>query len=564
MDFTTEFLVSFVTFSLLFISSRARRSTDNSIELGSSIVAGTNSSWRSPSGDFAFGFYHPLGSAHYLVGIWFDKIPQRTLVWSANRDDPAQIGSTINLTMSGQLVLHHANNTSFLIYNEFDSPTDTILPGQTLDMGQMLFSNANGTIDYSTGQYKLEVQKFDGNIVISAFRFEDPGYWYTSTAQNTSVRLVFNNITAFLYVVNGTHNIFNMTKEMQNPVENYYHRAILNDHGNFQQLIYLKESGNHQWAVIWEAITQPCTVNAICGVYGFCTSPDNSTVNCSCLPGYTPFDASAPSKGCYPRVGMDFCATNSSASVVDIQDADIPNYEFFDLQRIDSSDLDSCRKEVMDDCFCMAGVLIDSVCYKKRTPLLNARISIPATSNRVALIKVLQNQTHEDDENDSPSKIVLIVSLSACSLLAVVFAAIAIYHHPTFCNLMQKEAPPKPKPVDINLKAFSFQELREATDGFKNKLGHGAFGTVYMVAEGGEEMILVDWVLYWAKEGNLRVIVSHDLEVVNDFKRFERMAMVGLWCLSPNPTLRPSIAKVIHVLEGNTEVGVPPLFDGQM
>lgn len=784
MDVTTKFSVSFVAFSLLFICSTAQRGTNDSIELGSSIVAGTNASWQSPSKDFAFGFY-PLVSGRYLVGIWFDKIPQKTLVWSANRDDPAQIGSTINLTLSGQFVLQHANKALFAIYSgtnatsammqdngnfilrnslssiiweSFDSPTDTILPGQTLDMRQMLYSNANGTKDYSTGQYKLEIQT-DGNIVMSAFRFGGFGYWDTSTDHNTGVALVFDNTTALLYAVSGTHNIHNMTTATQvpNPIENYYHRATINDLGNFQQLIYHKESGD-KWSVIWEAITQPCTVNAICGVYSFCTSPDDRTINCDCLPGYTHLDPNVPSKGCYPSVVLDFCAANSTSSdftVEEIHDADIPNSIFVDLQSTNSSNLDSCRKELIDDCFCMAAVLSESVCYKKKIPLSNARKSIPATSNRVALIKVAQ--VHQDNENDSPSKVVLLAALSTCSFLAIVFSTIAIYYHPTFHHLIHKGSPPKPKPVDINLKVFSFQELREATNWFKNKLGQGAFGTVYCgvlildgeqveVAlkqleqveekgekefvnevqvigmthhrnlvrllgfcneqkhrllvyemmrngalsnflfgegdkpswehrnkivleiargllylheecdpqiihcdikpqnvlldsnytakiadfglakllmedrtrtsthvrgtmgymapewlknapitakvdvysfgvmmleilfcrrhielhqiedrtEGGDDMILIDWVLYWAKEGNLRVIVSHDLEVVNDFNRFERMAMVGLWCLCPNPTLRPSMIKVIQMLEGNTEVGVPPLFDGQM
>ncbi|RVW66349.1 hypothetical protein CK203_065233 [Vitis vinifera] len=72
------------------------------ISLGSSIVAGSNASWRSLSADFAFGFY-PLASGLYLVGIWFDKISERTLVWSANRDNPAERGSTVRLTLPGQL-----------------------------------------------------------------------------------------------------------------------------------------------------------------------------------------------------------------------------------------------------------------------------------------------------------------------------------------------------------------------------------------------------------------------------------------------------------------------------
>ncbi|WJX21000.1 primary-amine oxidase [Trifolium repens] len=82
--------------------------------------------------------------------------------------------------------------------------------------------------------------------------------------------------------------------------------------------------------------------------------------------------------------------------------------------------------------------------------------------------------------------------------------------------------------------------------------------------EGGDDMILIDWILYWTKEGRLRDIVSHDdVDVFNDFNRFKRMTMVGLWCLCPNPTIRPSITNVLQMLEGDIEVGVPPLFDGQ-
>ncbi|KAJ6757541.1 G-TYPE LECTIN S-RECEPTOR-LIKE SERINE/THREONINE-PROTEIN KINASE SD2-5 [Salix koriyanagi] len=80
------------------------------------MTAGTNSSWRSPSGDFAFGFYR-LVNGQFLVGIWFDNIPGRTLVWSANRDDPARAGSTINFTLDGRLGLTHSNGTGYLIYN---------------------------------------------------------------------------------------------------------------------------------------------------------------------------------------------------------------------------------------------------------------------------------------------------------------------------------------------------------------------------------------------------------------------------------------------------------------
>ncbi|KAK7308062.1 hypothetical protein VNO77_41653 [Canavalia gladiata] len=770
----TKFSVSFIVLFLFLLCSHV-----HSIELGSIIVAGTNSCWQSPSRDYAFGFYNVSG--RYLVGIWFDKIPHKTLVWSANRDEPAEIGSTINLTQSGQLVLQHVNGESFPIYNginttsavmqndgnfvlmdlvsniiwqSFDSPTDTLLLGQTLSMDQKpLYSNA---IDYSTGQYSLEIQKSDGNILLKAYQFTDAAYWSSGTTQDKNVTIVFNSTTAFLYAINDKQQIiYNMSTQVSGEIEDYYHRVVIDDQGNLQKSIYHKENGS-EWAPVWKAVTQPCRVTALCGLYGFCNSSDTDSFSCECFPGYTPLDATAPSKGCYLNEVKNLCAANSSSSefnveVKEIQDADIPNdsYFFLDLQVKNGMDLESCKKELMDDCICMAVVLDGTDCHKKKWPIINARRIIPDTSTRVILIKV--PRVNMDNEKDSPSWVVLMVALIFCSLLAAVFAASVIYHHPICRDLIHKQAAPKPKPVDINLKAFSFQQLREATNGFKDKLGRGAYGTVYSgvlnlegqqvdvavkqleqvedqgekefvtevqviaqthhrnlvgllgfcneqnhrllvyekmkngtlskflfgegtkpswecrvkfvleIARGllylhegcdqqiihcdikpqnvlldtdytakiadfglakllmkdktrtstnargtmgymapewlknapvtakvdiysfgvmlleiifcrkhielhqiedgtkGDDMILIDWVLYLAKENNLKSEVIHDVEVESDFTRFERMAMVGLWCVSSNPTLRPSMKKVVQMLEGTIEVGVPPL-----
>ena len=148
----------------------------------------------------------------------------------------------------------------------------------------------------------------------------------------------------------------------------------------------------------------------------------------------------------------------------------------------------------MDDCFCMAGVFNPSgsgsgsdqnFCLKKRMPFLNGRKGnpAPATKNFITFLKVpvVNNsaQVSPKKRKDSPSSVVLLASLLLCSILAVLFAAIAIYHHPLFQRYKHVQPPPKLKAVGINLKAFSFQDLQEATNGFKNKLGEIAFGAVY-------------------------------------------------------------------------------------
>lgn len=503
-------LVWSVFFGLAIIVSQT---TANRIEIGSSISIGTNSSLKSLSAEFAFGFY-PLANGLFLVGIWFDKIPERTLVWSANRDDPAQVRSTIDLKLNGQLVLTHSNGTELQIYNgtntssgtlqddgnfvlrdsssrviwqSFNFPTDTILPGQVLVRGHKLFSNTNGTVDYSTGRFMLEIQNLDGNVVMSAYRFIEPGYWDTKTNYgNINTSLVFNKSTASIYVANGTSILYNMKSIVPGPVQDYYHRATINDHGNLQQFVYHKENGSSRWTVIYQAMTEPCMVSNICGVFGFCTSLGDGNFRCSCLPGYTLLDERNPSKGCYPNVVKDFCDPNvlvSDFTVETIDNTDFPNGEFADMAIITESDADSCKKAVMDDCYCSAAVFDkESRCFKKRMPLLNARKSNPSTNNKVAFLKVPKaNSSLEVPKRhtDSPSKFVLILSMSICSTLAIVFAVTAIYHHPLTQRYIHMDPPPKPKTVELNLKAFSFQKLNEATNGFKNKLGRGAFGTVY-------------------------------------------------------------------------------------
>ncbi|XP_059318151.1 G-type lectin S-receptor-like serine/threonine-protein kinase LECRK1 [Lycium ferocissimum] len=770
-----------VLLQFIFICSISQENV-NIIPLGSNITAGNNSSyWLSPSREFAFGFYPLSSTGLFLVGIWFDKIPEKTLVWSANRDDPVPARSKVSLTLSGRLALTDTNGTEFVLYNgtrishaamqddgnfvltnsssgvlwqSFDFPTDTILPGQFLDMGQKLFSSANGTVDYSTGKYRLEMQT-DGNVVLSAYRTTDFGYWNAQTINNNSVRLVFKNTTATLFIVNGSSIIYYMTASLPASVRDYYHRAMITDKGNFQQLFRSKVNGS-VWDVAWQAITQPCIVNNICGVYGFCESPDNKEINCSCLPGYWPRDQHNPSKGCYPSVVKDFCDPNSSHSDVYVQrisNADFPNRDYAELERVFQANEEICRQEVLNDCLCEAAVLIGSTCFKKRMPIQNARSVDPDTNNMVAFLKI-SNYTTSENKNHSVSKGVLIAGVIVCSVLAPLFAAIAVYYQPFVQIHRLAKSPPKRKPIELNLRAFSFQQLSEATNGFKNKLGQGASAAVYsgilkledeevevavkqlgngieqgddkeflaevrviglthhknlarllgfcneknhrllvyelmkngavsslifwdgkrpswklrsdmvlgtargllylheecenqiihcdikpqnvlldknytakiadfglakllkkdqtrtstnvrgttgymapewlknvpvttkvdiysfgvllleiifcqrhmelnLAGEENEELelILVDWVLHCVRNEMLRTVVSHDEEIMCDFHNFERMTVVGLWCLCPEPNLRPSAAKLVQMLEGTIEIGVPPMVD---
>ncbi|XP_019054408.1 PREDICTED: G-type lectin S-receptor-like serine/threonine-protein kinase LECRK3 [Nelumbo nucifera] len=232
-------------------------------------------------------------------------------------------------------------------------------------------------------------------------------------------------------------------------------------------------------------------MNAICGVYGICSSPDNETVSCDCLPGYRPLDPNNIANGCYPKVKSDRCIekpslTNFTVEVID--DADFPNAGFADLGRVTPTDEEGCKKALMDDCYCMVASFVNSTCYKKRMPVLNARIIRNSTNGYKALIKVPKYISDgggildgDHGRKKSVSRGLLKTGLFTSAAFALLFAALAVYYHPVVGRLIRRSRRLSAD-VDamlINLRAFTFKELHEATCGFTTRLGRGSFGMVY-------------------------------------------------------------------------------------
>ncbi|XP_038885783.1 G-type lectin S-receptor-like serine/threonine-protein kinase LECRK1 [Benincasa hispida] len=323
----------------------------SNVTRGSSITAGSNQPWLSPSGDFAFGFY-PLPNVLYLVGIWFDKIPNKadqTLVWSANRDTPAPVNSKISLNTTGQFVLLFPDgaiqtiistqtpadsgqmqddgnfvlkdSNSAPIGQSFDSPTDTLLPGQILGVNKKMFS-AKNISDFSTGNFMLQMQN-DGNLVLSNYHFSNIGYWFTVKTDINNTVLVFDNSSALMYT-SGTapiEQIFhNLTVNVPAPVGDYYHRATISVHGDFRQYAYPKTKGSG-WIRGWGAMSDPCLVNTVCGLNGLCKSSDNDTVTCECLPGFVQLDPTNAVKGCRLQTPINYC-TEKSRKNFEVQEMD--------------------------------------------------------------------------------------------------------------------------------------------------------------------------------------------------------------------------------------------------
>lgn len=82
-----EILLLFFLLITKFSLTTAQEQNTSKITRNSSLSAGTNNSfWLSDSGQFAFGFYQ-AGNGAFSVGIWFENMKQKTVIWTANRDD---------------------------------------------------------------------------------------------------------------------------------------------------------------------------------------------------------------------------------------------------------------------------------------------------------------------------------------------------------------------------------------------------------------------------------------------------------------------------------------------
>jgi len=73
-----------------------------------------------------------------------------------------------------------------------------------------------------------------------------------------------------------------------------------------------------------------------------------------------------------------------------------------------------------------------------------------------------------------------------------------------------------------------------------------------------ERVTVIDWTKECYRNGRLDLLVEDDEEAKRDGMRLERFVMVGITCIQDEPWLRPSMKKVVQMLEGAVAVSLPP------
>ncbi|XP_031262138.1 G-type lectin S-receptor-like serine/threonine-protein kinase LECRK3 [Pistacia vera] len=496
------------------------------ISLGSSLsTTSDNSSWLSPSGDFAFGFRHLNNSDLFLLAIWFNKIPEKTIVWYADGDNPAPRGSKVELTTDGlslkdprgqtiwsaspstrvadeAAILDTGNfvligNGSNYVWQSFEDPRDTILPTQRLDLGSMLVSKVTET-NFSKGRFELHLM--NGSLVLNPVawptRFNYKPYYnsntYSVNSSESGHQLVFNE-SADIYIVKANGEIVQLPSwtKLANPRADYYFRATLDFDGVFTEYARPKNPDDNQgWWPLRVVPENMCLAmfhdigRGGCGFNSYC-SIENGRFSCDCPPGYIFVDPNNRFSDCKPTFrqgcgGDD--ASRDPEELYEIREFNNVDWPLGDYERLEPYNQTMCEKDCLHDCSCAVAIFDGARCWKKKLPLSNGRSS--ATGFSKVLFKVRKGNSPDFAANSGGNKgispllgaLLLGGSVFFNVLLLVAFCLIVFvlpkrkYGNDNFQDSSNSES---------NLRFFTYNELNEATDYFKEELGRGSFGTVY-------------------------------------------------------------------------------------
>ncbi|KAK8529644.1 hypothetical protein V6N12_060421 [Hibiscus sabdariffa] len=248
---------------------------------------------------FELGFFGPTESSNVkrYAGIWYTSNPQ-TVVWVANRDKPVPDKTGVlnvadgNLKLSderehvywstqhrfkrlnvdllvvklndtGNLIMYDSDRLGTNLWQSFDNPTDTFLPGTKMDEKLILHS------------WKSEEDPSPGNFMfqkdLQAGRF-----------------VVMNKSITYWRSLRESGEIFGLLNSLNSSGDNIQvhmnERLVMNFTGDLQYWKFDSEMKN--WSLIWWEPRDRCSKYNYCGNFGTCNV--NNKLQCKCLPGFKP------------------------------------------------------------------------------------------------------------------------------------------------------------------------------------------------------------------------------------------------------------------------------------
>uniref|UniRef100_A0A199UAQ8 Receptor-like serine/threonine-protein kinase n=1 Tax=Manihot esculenta TaxID=3983 RepID=A0A199UAQ8_MANES len=503
----------------IFSSSLDTITINQTIEDGNLLISQGN--------NFALGFFSPKNFKYRYLGIWYHKIPEQTVVWIANRNNPINGSSGIlSIDQYGNLILYsnhnkevpvwHANITvevtdtcvaqlldsgnliliqdrsKRIVWQSFDQPTDTLLPGMKLGLNRRtgmfwFLTSWRSTNDPGTGNFSLQV---DAIRAPQFLLYRGKEYHWRCFAEPLT-----NEIYAS-YNLDDASIIF---------------RIVLDYSGTIKKLAWHEKVG--KWKEFWSAPNSLCGTYNHCGTYGICYPDIFGNFECGCLPGYEP---KAPndwnilrdaSSGCVKKQIESSLVCGQGEGFVKLAHVKLPDTSTAVWESMGTSPID-CERECKRNCSCSAYASLDIAgkgtgCltwYGELKDTVDNWImgcDIHIRVDALELAKAAQNSNGFQESKNM--LVVLVVSVVSAWFIIILFAyfwlkkkkrkevrnqwnerLIDAIGDTYFKNILgTNEIEGSMSHLDIAF--FSLNTIVVATNNFSlaNKIGEGGFGLVY-------------------------------------------------------------------------------------
>ncbi|KAL6145098.1 hypothetical protein ACLB2K_055786 [Fragaria x ananassa] len=460
----------------------------------------------SPGGIFELGFFTPGNSQHYYIGIWYKNLPQQTVVWVANRNQPIidPTSSSLVLLENGNLSLNSlstvaiwsANSTSqarnstiamlldngnFVIRNasavlwqSFDHPTDTWLPGARLGYNKLtkeklILSPWKNRQNPAPGPFSFElVQTSLWLFWKSSETYWTSGYWTGKTFSRVPKIEVKYDATVYSFVSNDNARYLTYVANSI-AYHNTFIRFMIETTG--QMKFFGLDMGSLQWNLLWMDPIEGCDVYASCGAFSICNPP---IPQCGCLKGFEPtlpnhWELKDYSSGCGRKTSFH-CGEEGNSAFLVMENVTYPNSP----DSLVVENIDKCRLACLRNCSCTA-FAYDNQCLVWKGDLFN--VKQPSSDGMLGKVWYLRvassekNQIIDSKDGNRKRKTTWIV----VGVLAGIFSLLSI----VLVFVRRRQSVGALESLEDPLVLFNYRHLSKATENFSEKLGEGAFGSVF-------------------------------------------------------------------------------------
>ncbi|MCL7045974.1 hypothetical protein MKW94_015184, partial [Papaver nudicaule] len=484
----------------------------------------------SPGEIFQLGFFSPVNTTNRYVGIWYNKIPVENIVWVANRATPLKdssgtfrIASDGNLVISdGRGIVHWTTNvsnfatrnssaaelsdtgnlafrlvdddTGGVLWQSFDSPTDTFLPlmkigGSSLTGAKRELTSWKHASDPSVGIFSAGLDLVDNipQLVVSSNaskRLWRSGVW------NSKIFVGMPNLES---VYNDGFYLTKDTKDKSIYISFDYldksrkQKYVLGYRGELFAETWNEEK--REWSRSWSTQDDKCETYAMCGPFSSCNTLDSPI--CSCLVGFAPKSEDEWSKGnwsggCVRKTPLS-CQNSSLGDdgFMKLATMKVPDFAIWSY----TNKTKECKAECLASCSCIAysydsgvgcmtwdGNLVDMQKFNQSGEDLYIRLA------------------HSDLIGNRKVTIMIVVLVGTFAFTVCVFFigkwlvkrrgkhkknggnklnSGSIIDEPQVPNMLGDDSE--------HLEVYKLEEIAIATNNFSedNKLGKGGFGVVY-------------------------------------------------------------------------------------